>query len=83
MAFSNIDRTEEVDACLSETSIHSTDYCRYYEKHPDTLLQRKECWTCQYSDFGIDTGNPSDAGLCNIDKKRKKSQYKSIKIVKG
>ncbi|MDF2487245.1 MAG: hypothetical protein K0R46_3413 [Herbinix sp.] len=68
MAFSNVDRTKEVEKEQGVVRIKSTDHCHYYEKHPDTFLQRKECWTCIYSDFGINTGNPSDTGVCEYNK---------------
>jgi len=71
MAFSNIDRSHEVEMKTGILQIKSTDYCRYYEKHPYTLLQRKECWTCIYSEFGISTGNPSDSGVCEYSRYRK------------
>lgn len=65
MAFSNIDRTSQVETLFrNELPVKSTDYCRFYVKHPDTFLQRKECWTCRYSNFGIEYGNPTDTGLC-------------------
>lgn len=66
MAFSNIDRTAEVETCEKEVAVRPTDYCYYFNKHPDTLLWRKECWTCSYSDFGIDKGAPTMNGICKI-----------------
>jgi hypothetical protein len=66
MAFSNIDRTKEVESHLAKLSVESTDYCSFYEKHPDTFLQRKECWTCKYSDFGIGNGTVTDTGVCGF-----------------
>lgn len=71
MAFSNIDRTQEVEDREGFILIKSTDYCRFYEKHPDTFLQRRECWTCIYSEFGINSGNPSDTGVCEYHQDRK------------
>ena len=71
MAFSNIDRTQEVEQYRGMIEIQSTDRCRFYEKHPDTFLQRKECWTCIYSDFGITSGNPTDSGVCKYNLRRK------------
>lgn len=68
MAFSSIDRTSEVETAGGEIQINSSDYCRYFEKHPYTLLQRKECWTCRYSDFGIETGSVGDTGVCRFHK---------------
>jgi hypothetical protein len=64
MPLSGKDRTEEVDAGGKEIFVKATDYCMYFEKHPYTFLCRNECWTCNYSDFGIDTGNPTEAGVC-------------------
>ncbi|MDF2538618.1 MAG: hypothetical protein K0S76_1639 [Herbinix sp.] len=64
MSYSNLDKTTEVEGCCSAIPVKSTDYCRYFVKHPHTLLQRKECWTCRYSDFGIDTGTVNDKGIC-------------------
>jgi hypothetical protein len=64
MAFSNIDRTAEVENCCRKVLVKPTDYCRFFEKHPDTFLQRKECWTCKYSDFRIETGTPTETGKC-------------------
>ena len=65
MAFSNIDRTTEVKSggCFA---VMSTDFCYFYKKHPDTFLQRRECWTCCYAEFGIDTGYPTDTGVCKF-----------------
>lgn len=63
MVFSNIDRTVQVEN-LAEVSVNSTDHCIYFEKHPYTYLLRKECWTCRYGDFGIETGNPTIIGRC-------------------
>ena len=74
MAFSNIDRTKEVDSKQLDILIKSTDYCHYYEKHPDTILQRKECWTCKYGDFGIETGNPTDTGKCTYQRTKIKKK---------
>lgn len=71
MAFSNIDRTQEVEKRLGVVQIKSTDHCRFYEKHPDTFLQRKECWTCIYGEFGISTGNPSDTGNCEYTRQKR------------
>ncbi len=70
MAFSSIDHTAEVESCQYEVIVVSTDFCRYYEKHPDTFLQRKECWTCLYSNFGIDSGKASETGSCKFNMKR-------------
>lgn len=64
MAFSNIDRTSEVDMCYSEILVKSTDYCNYFTKHPYTILQRKECWTCKFSNFGDESGSITDTGVC-------------------
>jgi hypothetical protein len=64
LAFSNKDRTGEIDANTKAVQIHPTDICSYYKKHPYTILWKKECWTCAYGDFGIDTGNPTDTGTC-------------------
>lgn len=84
MAFSNIDRTAEVDAFNQSVLIKSTDYCNYYERHPDTFLQRKECWTCIYSDFGIDTGAPTDTGRCIYKKmKTENDMVNSIQCGEG
>lgn len=79
MAFSNIDRTQEVEKKQGVVRIKSTDHCRFYEKHPDTFLQRKECWTCIYSDFGINTGNPSDTGICEYSKDTKQHRHNPYK----
>ena len=64
MDFSNVNRSVEVQAHCIEVSVKSTDYCCHFEKHPDTLLCKKECWTCRYSDFGIDTGMITEKGIC-------------------
>ena len=64
--FSNKDRTLEVEESLEGIPVMSNDYCQYHKKHPDTFLLRKECWTCLYSDFGIDSGYPMDTGRCNL-----------------
>jgi hypothetical protein len=64
MAFSNIDRTTEVNTSFSVVLVNPTDHCHNFEKHADTLLWRKECWTCKYSNFGIETGTPTDRGIC-------------------
>ncbi len=66
MALSSIDRTIEVESSQAEVIIESTDFCRYYEKHPYTFLLRKECWTCRYSNFGIESGKASETGRCNF-----------------
>jgi hypothetical protein len=65
VAFSNIDRTVEVESGFIELKVKSTDYCSYFEKHPYTFLQRKECWTCKFSDFGIESGTPACIGVCD------------------
>lgn len=75
MAFSNIDRTAEVEACDDEISVRSTDHCYFFEKHPDTMLWRKECWTCRYSDFGIELGAPTTKGLCKLKTKKLMKRY--------
>lgn len=64
MTFSNIDRTAEVESSFKELPVKSTDYCIYFEKHPYTFLQRKECWNCKHSDFGVESGNPTFTGIC-------------------
>lgn len=64
MAYLHKDRTAEVISGGCKFTVLSTDYCRFHEKHPDTILWRKECWTCKYGDFGIDTGNPTEKGVC-------------------
>lgn len=68
MAFSNKDRTKEIDMDGKELRIHPSDICTYYKKHPYTILWKKECWTCAYADFGIDSGNPTDTGSCKFSK---------------
>lgn len=68
MAFSNINRTTEVELHSKKVLVNPTDYCHYFKKHPDTFLQRKECWTCEYSDFGIDSGTPTDSGICKYER---------------
>ncbi len=73
MAFSSIDHTAEVDGGQNEVSVVSTDYCSYYEKHPDTFLQRKECWTCVHGNFGIASGKVSETGICNYKLTRTKT----------
>jgi hypothetical protein len=82
VAFSNIDRTKEVESKVGEIIINSTDHCHYYERHPDTFLNRKECWTCIYSEFGISSGNPSDTGFCEYNKGRKRNRHNPIKLSK-
>ncbi len=82
MAFSNIDRTQEVERDVGAILIKSTDHCHFYEKHPDTFLQRKECWTCIYSEFGINSGNPSDTGICEYSRARKQHKYYPHRLVK-
>jgi hypothetical protein len=72
MAYSNIDRTSEVNMGKAELSVKSTDYCHYFIRHPDTFLQRKECWTCKYSDFGIETGITTDSGICRCKQNKMK-----------
>ncbi len=68
MAIKKNDRTVEIDLSSKDLRIHPTDYCKYFKKHPYTILWKKECWTCEYSDFGIDTGNPTDTGICRFSK---------------
>jgi hypothetical protein len=68
VAFSNIDRALEVDSCCDEISVKSTDYCCHFVKHPYTILQRKECWTCCFSNFGSKTGSITDTGICRFHK---------------
>ncbi len=70
MAFSNIDRTGEVASCKKEISVESTDFCSFYKKHPDTFLQRKECWTCKYVDFGLENSIVTDTGICRFQNKK-------------
>lgn len=70
MEYSNVESTARLKTLCDVISVKSTDYCSYYTKHPDTFLQRKECWTCKFSDFGIDTGSPSDIGICRHGKAR-------------
>jgi hypothetical protein len=82
VAFSNIDRTKEVESKVGEIIINSTDHCHYYERHPDTFLNRKECWTCIYSEFGISSGNPSDTGFCEYNKGRKRNRHNPNKLSK-
>lgn len=79
MAFSNIDRTHEIEKKSGTIQIKSTDHCRFYEKHPDTFLQRKECWTCIYSEFGISTGNPTDTGICEYTRQKRNKIMSSEK----
>jgi hypothetical protein len=64
LAFSNIDRSQDIENSNSEFLVKSTDYCRYFEIHPYTILQRNECWTCKYSNFAMETGSFTDTGLC-------------------
>lgn len=82
MAFSNIDRTKEVESKGEGLIVRSTDHCYYYERHPDTFLNRKECWTCIYSEFGINSGNPSDIGSCEYGKGRKRNKSSPDKFSK-
>jgi hypothetical protein len=67
VSISKKDRTADVEAnrnkCL-EIIVKSTDYCLYFKRHPYTILWRKECWTCNFSDFGIETGIPLETGRC-------------------
>jgi hypothetical protein len=68
LIFDKTDRTAEIDRGLKKLAIRPTDFCSYYKKHPYTVLWKAECWTCKYGDFGIDTGNPTDSGLCRYEK---------------
>ena len=68
MAFQNKDRTAEIDQGSEKFTVYPTDCCRYYKKHRYTMLWKKECWTCMYGDFGVDTGNPVDIGTCRYKK---------------
>lgn len=82
MAFSDMDRTKEVESNVEVILINSTDHCHYYRKHPDTFLQRRECWTCIYSEFGINSGNSSDKGVCEYGKNRIKHKISTDKLRK-
>lgn len=73
MVYLSLDKTVEVNKANIEIPVRATDYCKYFKRHPDTFLQSKECWTCVYSDFGIETGNPSECGTC---------KYKSKNVTK-
>ena len=77
MVYISVDKTEEVNKSNVEIPVRTTDHCRYFKRHPDTFLESKECWTCSYSDFGIETGNPSECGIC------KYKARKSIKLQKN
>lgn len=68
MAFNKTDRSVEIDRGFKEVRIRPTDCCRYYNKHPYTVLWKEECWTCRYGDFGVDAGNPTDTGMCGYKK---------------
>lgn len=70
MLFQSIDRTAEIDRCSKVLTVCSTDCCNYYKKHPYTMLWKKECWTCTYGDFGVDTGTPTITGICGYKKER-------------
>jgi hypothetical protein len=66
LAFSSVDHTQEVESKIEEVTVKSTDYCLHYIKHPDTFLQRRECWTCLYGDFGLEKEEPSEIGKCKL-----------------
>lgn len=66
MAFSNLDRTEQVDSSCCELVVKSTDCCRHFRKHPYTILHRRECWTCCFSNFGTESGSITDTGICSF-----------------
>lgn len=68
MVFQNKDRTAEIHQGSENLTVYPTDSCSYYKKHPYTMLWKKECWTCTYGDFGVDTGNPTDMGICRYKK---------------
>ena len=69
MVFQSTDRTAEIDQGTEKLTVYPTDRCGYYKKHPYTMLWKKECWTCKYGDFGVNTGNPTDIGICKYKKK--------------
>lgn len=64
MTYFSLDKTIEIESSKGKVCVKSTDYCEYFKKHPDTFLQSKECWTCLYADFGIDTDQATESGIC-------------------
>lgn len=64
MTISDLDRTSEVEGSCSQVPVNPYDHCVYYEKHPYTFLWTKDCWTCKYSYFDLDTGSETETGIC-------------------
>lgn len=69
MLFKKPNKTTEVDQEIKK-QIRPADCCSHYKKHPYTLLWKSECWTCTYGDFGIDTGNLTDMGMCRYENEK-------------
>lgn len=44
--------------------IERSNVCDAYEEDTERLFASRECWYCKYGDFGINTGSPTQLGVC-------------------
>jgi hypothetical protein len=68
------DKTNEVYRRGDRLAIGRSDFCDDFEQDPDRLFSARECWYCQYGDFGIFTEHPTQKGVC---------RYKSTRQEEG
>lgn len=64
------DRTNEVNRTEDRLAIGRSDFCDAFEQDPARLFSARECWYCQYGDFGIFTEHPTEKGVCSYKRTR-------------
>ena len=58
------DRTAERETADGRLEIGRSDFCDAFEQDPDRLFSARGCWYCKYGNFGIDTEQPTQKGVC-------------------
>ena len=58
------DRTAEIASASGKLKIQPNDFCDAFKQDVDRLFSSRECWYCQFGDFGIYTDHPMEIGIC-------------------
>ncbi len=64
------DRTAEIGRAAKSLKIARNDCCSAYMQDVERLFTGRECWYCEYGDFGILTEHPTQYGLCRYRKQQ-------------
>lgn len=75
------DRSAELRKSADSVIISRNDYCSAYTEDTERLFTRRECWYCQFGDFGIQSDHPSQMGICRYREQTQKSPPAEYQVV--